>query len=74
MSISFKRKNMKTEDKKTTLEEIKKIAKQLLIKDSEVELIGLTPNYLANITMKKAKLIYETFKCIDEYEDLDKSK
>lgn len=65
---------MNKEDKKTALEEIKAIAKQLLIKDSEAELIGATPNYLANIAMKKAKLIYETFKCIDEYEDLNKSK
>jgi hypothetical protein len=65
---------MKKENKKTASEEIKIIAKQLIIKDSEAEFIGATPNYLANIAMKKAKLIYETFKCIDEYEDLDKSK
>lgn len=61
---------MKKEIKKNSAsEEIKEIAKQLLLKNTEMEYIGASPEYLAKIAMIKAKLIYESFKVIDSIKD-----
>jgi hypothetical protein len=61
---------MKKENKKNSdSEEIKEIAKQLLLKNTETEYIGASPEYLAKIAMIKAKSIYESFKVIDSIKD-----
>ena len=64
----------KKSKKNSASDDIKEIAKQLLLKDSGTEFIGATPNYLGDIAIKKAKKIYEAFKYIDSLENLDESK